>query len=115
MAPRTGGEGRNPDDGLYGLGAGGEGGVLDGKRATSNKKSFAWACSNSDKVQWVRQARWVDDGNRVTSSGVSAGMDMALAVIARLYGVEAAETIANFTEYEWHRDASWDPFAALYE
>ncbi len=98
-----------------GSGLAAKAGVLDGKRATSNKKSFGWASSNSDKVQWVRQARWVEDGNRVSSSGVSAGMDMALAVIARLYGLEAAETIANYTEYEWRRDASWDPFAALYE
>jgi transcriptional regulator GlxA family with amidase domain len=53
----------------------------------------------------------VDDGSVVTSSGVSAGIDMALAVIARLFGPERAETIAALTEYEWHRDPSWDPFA----
>jgi hypothetical protein len=38
-------------------------------------------------------------------------MDMALAIIARLDGLAAAETIARGAEYEWHRDASWDPFA----
>jgi transcriptional regulator GlxA family with amidase domain len=37
-------------------------------------------------------------------------MDMALAVIARLFGEERAEKIAVLTEYEWHRDPSWDPF-----
>jgi hypothetical protein len=36
---------------------------------------------------------------------------MALAVIARLYGRERAEAIANWTEYSWHRDADRDPFA----
>ncbi len=40
----------------------------------------------------------------ITSSGVSAGMDMALAVIAKLFGIETAEQIAAGTEYEWHRD-----------
>jgi transcriptional regulator GlxA family with amidase domain len=62
-------------------------------------------------VQWVKQARWVDDGNRVTSSGVSAGIDMSLHVIERLWGTETAERIANATEYQWHRDADVDPFA----
>jgi putative intracellular protease/amidase len=86
-------------------------GLLDGRRATSNKQFFSLATSQSDKVDWIQRARWVDDGAVVTSSGVSAGMDMALAVIARLFGPERAETIAALTEYEWHRDPSWDPFA----
>jgi hypothetical protein len=36
---------------------------------------------------------------------------MSLAVIARLYGDEHAQRIADFTEYQWHRDAFDDPFA----
>ncbi|HEY4308341.1 MAG TPA: DJ-1/PfpI family protein [Pirellulales bacterium] len=86
-------------------------GLLDGRRATSNKQFFQFAEKQGPKVQWVKEARWVEDGNRVTSSGVSAGMDMALAVIARLYGDEAAQKIADGTEYQWHRDANVDPFA----
>jgi putative intracellular protease/amidase len=86
-------------------------GLLDGRRATSNKLWFQLARSQSDKVDWVTQARWVEDGPFATSSGVSAGTDMALAVIARLYGKERAEKIAILTEYSWHRDAASDPFA----
>lgn len=87
-------------------------GVLDGKRATSNKQFFSLARSQSDKVKWVEAARWVDEGNVVTSSGVSAGMDMALGLIARLFGNDAAEAVSIGTEYTWHRDASHDPFVA---
>ena len=47
-------------------------GVLDGLRATSNKLAFAWAASQSEKVQWQQQARWVEDGKVFSSSGVSA-------------------------------------------
>ena len=50
-----------------------------------------------------RQARWVEDGNVITSSGVSAGIDMSLAVIARLVDHETAEKTATW----------WDPFAKL--
>ena len=61
-------------------------GLLDGRRATSNKQFFDLARMQSAKVDWVTEARWVEDGPFATSSGVSAGTDMALAVIARLYG-----------------------------
>lgn len=85
-------------------------GVLDGHRATSNKQFFDLARRQSDRVQWIEAARWVDDGNVVTSSGVSAGMDMALALIERFHGADAAEQIAIATEYTRHRDAAQDPF-----
>jgi transcriptional regulator GlxA family with amidase domain len=86
-------------------------GVLDGKRATTNKAFFQWVADQGPKVTWVRAARWVEDGKFATSSGVSAGIDMALAVIARLVGREVSENVARAMEYEWHTDATWDPFA----
>jgi transcriptional regulator GlxA family with amidase domain len=86
-------------------------GLLDGRRATSNKRYFQFAVDAGPKVNWIRKARWVDDGDRVTSSGVSAGIDMALHVVERLYGTQTAEGIADGTEYQWHRDADNDPFA----
>ena len=46
-------------------------GLLDGRRATSNKIYFQLARSQSDKVDWVTAARWVEDGPFATSSGVS--------------------------------------------
>jgi transcriptional regulator GlxA family with amidase domain len=86
-------------------------GLLDGKKATTNKQSFRMLASQGKSTQWVKEARWVEDGKFVTSSGVSAGVDMALAVVQKLYGPEIAQKIADGTEYEWHRDAAWDPFA----
>lgn len=87
-------------------------GVLDGHRATSNKQLFALAVNQSDKVEWVESARWVDDGPVVTASGVSAGTDMSLAVIQRLWGEDVARQTAEFAEYTWHEDADSDPFAS---
>jgi transcriptional regulator GlxA family with amidase domain len=85
-------------------------GLLDGRRATSNKQFFDLARAQSAGVRWVEQARWVEDGPFATSSGVSAGTDMALAVIAKLYGREVAQEIADSTEYEWEQDSTRDPF-----
>jgi transcriptional regulator GlxA family with amidase domain len=86
-------------------------GLLDGRPATSNKIAWDWVTQQGPKVLWKRKARWVDDGNIVTSSGVSAGIDMALALIARLHGREMALTSARNMEYVWREGAEDDPFA----
>ncbi len=88
-------------------------GLLDGRRATTNKKSFQWVVEQGPNVSWVPEARWVEDGNILTSGGVAAGIDMALALVAKLYGADVATKVAEYTEYEWHRNADWDPFAKL--
>jgi len=88
-------------------------GRLDGVAATSNKAAFGWVVEQGPQVGWKPEARWVEDGKFMTSSGVSAGMDMALAAIQRLYGPAEAERIATRTEYDWKRDPSWDPFAKI--
>ncbi len=86
-------------------------GLLDGRRATSNKQFFDLARGQSAAVEWVEAARWVEDWPFVTSSGVSAGTDMALAVIAHQHGVDTAHAVAAYTEYQWHTDSHDDPFA----
>ena len=86
-------------------------GALDGVRATTNKQDFRGTIHHGPNVDWVPKARWVKDGKFYTSSGVSAGIDMSLGVIADLITPDAAEEQAIGTEYEWHRNASWDPFA----
>lgn len=89
-------------------------GVLDGRRATSNKAVFAWVAAQGPGVHWQPVARWVEDGRFFTSSGVSAGMDMALAAMARMHGLAKAEEVAMLSEYTWQRDPAVDPFAAIH-
>ena len=86
-------------------------GLLDGRPATSNKIAWEWVIAQGPRVLWQRHARWVDDGDVLTSSGVSAGTDMALALIARLNGRDWAVMAARNMEYLWNEDASDDPFA----
>jgi transcriptional regulator GlxA family with amidase domain len=88
-------------------------GVLNGRSATTNKMAFAWVMDQGPKVQWVKQARWVEDGKFLTSSGVSAGMDMALGAISVMHGVETAHKVAGWAEYAWNRDRNLDPFAKM--
>jgi putative intracellular protease/amidase len=89
-------------------------GLLDGKRATSNKMNLSFVMSQGPKVDWVKEARWVEHDQFFTSSGVSAGMDMSLGLIEKLLGKEAAQQSAIWAEYDWHEDSSWDPFAKIH-
>ena len=86
-------------------------GVLDGRYATTNKMNFEWVVSHGPDVHWKYDARWVEDGNTFTSSGVSAGMDMTLAFMARVLGEQSADNAALWAEYSWQKDADVDPFA----
>ena len=63
-----------------------ERGLLDGLRATTHWATIAWMREQYPAVRMVDDQRFVDEGHIVTSAGVSAGIDMALHVVARLDG-----------------------------
>ncbi|KAF9097472.1 hypothetical protein BGX23_008746 [Mortierella sp. AD031] len=89
-------------------------GLADGYNMTTNKQVFEWPVSQGPNVNWIKRARWVQDGKFVSSSGVSAGIDAALYIVSELASKETAETVATHIEYTWHRVASEDPFADDY-
>lgn len=87
-------------------------GLLDNKTATSNKRAFNWVISNGINVNWNKSARWTIDDKYYTSSGVSAGIDMALGFISNRHGIEFARKIAFEIEYNWTEDKDNDTFKA---
>ena len=76
--------------------------------------AFDWVASQGSAVIWEKEARWVEDGKFFTSSGVSAGIDMTLGLIARIFDRDTAVQVATRAEYEWHEDPNWDPFAKIH-
>ncbi len=84
--------------------------LLDQKTATSNKRAFDWVMSVRPEVNWKRKARWTVDGKYYTSSGISAGMDMALAFVRDLLGEEVAGRVAAEMEYVWNKEPENDLF-----
>jgi putative intracellular protease/amidase len=87
-------------------------GLLDGKRATSNKRAFSWVITNGANVIWDNKARWTIDGKYYTSSGVSAGIDMSLGFLSDRHGIEFAKQVAIEIEYNWMEDMNNDTFKA---
>src|SRR5262249_23055494 len=85
--------------------------VIDRRPAAPNTVSCDWVVQQGPRAWWQGKACWVDDGNLVTSSGVSAGIDMALALVARRLGQDVAANAARNMEYIGRQDPDDDPFA----
>lgn len=76
-------------------------GLLNNRNATSNTMAFDWVCQQNDKVNWIRNKRWIIDDKYYTSAGVSAGIDMTLQFIADIHSYETAKKITEYIEYDW--------------
>jgi len=90
-------------------------GLLDGRRATTNKAAWAFPVQFGRNVTWVPSARWVRDGKVWTSSGVAAGMDMIYAFLRHIYGDPEVNNAFNRAEYAPHLDPDWDPFSVVHK
>ncbi|KAF9179640.1 hypothetical protein BGZ50_006779 [Haplosporangium sp. Z 11] len=69
---------------------------------------------NRSKVNWIKRARWVQDGKYVTASGVSVGIDAAFYIISELVDLKVAKKAFKFIEYIWRRNVDEDLFADMY-
>jgi transcriptional regulator GlxA family with amidase domain len=75
----------------------GAAGLLEGKRATSNWLALEELGRYGAEVVG---GRWVEDGKTITAAGVTAGIDMALHLIAREAGPEVAQAVQLAIEYD---------------
>ncbi|QDS73983.1 hypothetical protein FKW77_008509 [Venturia effusa] len=89
-------------------------GLLDGKRATTNKAFWKMCVASSQKTNWIAKARWVRDGDIWTSSGVTAGIDVLCAWLESAYGKQFADEAANSMEFVRAKSSNDDPFAGMY-
>jgi transcriptional regulator GlxA family with amidase domain len=80
-------------------------GLLDGRRATTHHASLDRMAASYAAVAVVRGERVVEDGPFVTSAGISAGIDLALGLVARHHGEAVARRTAAHMEYPYPGDA----------
>jgi transcriptional regulator GlxA family with amidase domain len=76
-----------------------EAGPARGRRVATHF-GFEDALAARGDITVVRDARYVVDGNVVTSQGVSAGIDMALWLVGQLHGRDHARTVRRYIQYE---------------
>jgi transcriptional regulator GlxA family with amidase domain len=82
----------------------GKAGLLDGRHATTHWRSLNWMRESFPAVTVEDALHVVEDGNVLTSAGISAGIDMALRVVARYCGEPIARATARHMEYPYPED-----------
>jgi len=76
-----------------------EAGPARGRRVATHF-AFEDTLAARGDITVVRDARYVVDGDLVTSQGVSAGIDMALWLVGRLHGRDHARAVRRHIQYE---------------
>jgi transcriptional regulator GlxA family with amidase domain len=75
-------------------------GLLDGRPATTHWMALDRLTELGRDIEVRPEDRFVDDGDVVTAAGVSAGIDVALHLVARLDGVERAREVRRYVQYD---------------
>lgn len=88
-------------------------GLLDGKRATGHWRSCAWLAERFPKVRFAPDAIYVRDGNLWTSAGVTAGIDLSLALIEADHGRALALDVAKSLVVYARRAGGQSQFSTL--
>lgn len=75
-------------------------GLLDGSTATTHHGAIDQFAKEFPNVKWVRGVRFVEGDRISTGGGLTAGIDLALRVVERYLGRDAAKMVAEHLEYE---------------
>ena len=78
-----------------------EAGLLHGKKATTHWEDVVELRESFPGIDVVSDKRWVDEGDIITSAGMSAGIDMSLYLVRRFAGKEFAEKTARQMDYRF--------------
>jgi transcriptional regulator GlxA family with amidase domain len=89
-----------------------EAGLLDGRTATTHWSRAAELARRYPKVRVEEDRIWVRDGNLYTSAGVTAGMDLALALIEEDLGAEVALAVARLMVMYLRRPGDQSQYSA---
>jgi transcriptional regulator GlxA family with amidase domain len=92
-----------------------EAGLLDGRRATTHWQRTRHFLSAYPKVKLEVDRIFVRDGNIWSSAGISAGIDLALAMVAEDYGEEIAQQTARLLVLYHRRGGGQSQFSSLLE
>jgi transcriptional regulator GlxA family with amidase domain len=79
----------------------GQAGLLDGRRATTHWRWLDLMRQRFPRVTVEDALHVVEDGHVLTSAGISAGIDMALRVVTRMYGERIGRETARHMEYPY--------------
>ena len=74
--------------------------LLEGLKATTHHQVFKALRNIAPNTEVIENVRYIDNGQVITSAGISAGIDMSLYVIAKIFGQLTADATAKYMEYQ---------------
>jgi AraC family transcriptional regulator, transcriptional activator FtrA len=90
-------------------------GLLDGHSTTTHHNSFALIAQQHPDIKLVHGVRYLDDGNIISSAGITAGVDATLFTLQRMLGRDVALDVARQIDYPYTRfldDPTYTPPSA---
>ncbi|MFH0783661.1 MAG: DJ-1/PfpI family protein [Pseudomonadota bacterium] len=82
-----------------------EAGVLSNQNVTTHWEDIPDLKKNYPSLHVHANKRWIDEGDRVTSAGISAGIDMSLHLVSKLHSKELAEKTAKQMEFDYTKSS----------
>lgn len=80
-------------------------GLIGTRSVTTHWEDISDLRSMFPDIDVMEDTRWVDEGQIVTSAGISAGIDMSLHLVSRILGRQLAVQTAKQMEFDWHDQA----------
>ncbi len=77
--------------------------LLNGLSATTHHGAFAEFKETFTDVELIEDKRYVENGKIITAGGISAGIDMSLYVVEKLWGKEILALTLEEMEWQWHQ------------
>jgi len=78
--------------------------VIINEKVTTHWEDIQDLQKDYPSLNVVKNVRWVDEGNIVTSAGISAGIDMSLHLVSKIYGNELADRTAKQMQFDWSKN-----------
>ncbi|WP_022944813.1 DJ-1/PfpI family protein [Pseudoalteromonas ruthenica] len=79
--------------------------VLKEHKVTTHWEDMANLRSKFPQLNVIENVRWVDEGNIITSGGISAGIDMSLHLVSGLHSNDLAEKTARQMDFSWTKNS----------
>ena len=86
----------------------GDAGLLDAQKATTWYGKIDQFRTTFPETEVLENVRYIDNGQIITTAGVSAGIDGSLHLVARIFGIKSATRVAKYMEYD-----KWNPDSGL--
>ncbi len=81
-----------------------EANILTHQKVTTHWEDIPCLEETYPDLTVIKNKRWVDEGNIITSGGISAGIDMSLYLVSKLFGAQLAIKTSKQMEFDWTYD-----------